>query len=285
MTLSIEPLSQNFASEVVGLDLRNPQDDATKQALYQAFAERSVLVFRDQKLEPPEFLSAVSTFGTPQMQELEQFLVQDCPLVGFISSRDKGASGKTIVRGSNWHTDHSHTETPPRATTLHAVTLPSEGGDTQFANMHLAYDALPDDIREKADLVKCLHIWMSRRCPRPMGTIKDGFDPRVWHPLVRTNPDNGRRALYMNTARIDEFQGIDLDEGFDLIDTLMDFSTQPQFEYRHSWRPGDLVIWDNRAVMHQANGDFGDQYRYLYRIIIEGEPVLDANGRKLGEAA
>ena len=89
----------------------------------------------------------------------------------------------------------------------------------------------------------------------------------------------------MNTARIDEFQGIELNAGFDLLDFLMDHITQPRFEYRHQWREGDMLIWDNRAVMHQANGDYGDQYRYLYRIIIEGEPVLNANGEKLGEAA
>ena len=285
MTLTINPLRSGFASEVVGIDLRKTPDDNTKEALYRTFAERSVLVIRNQKLEPPEFLEAARIFGTPMLQDLEQFRVPECPLVGFISSRDKGASGKVITRGRNWHTDHSHTETPPRATTLHAVTLPIEGGDTQFASMHLAYDGLPDDMRNKVDPINCLHVWMSRRCPRPMPSIEEGFDPRFWHPLVRTNPDTGRRALYMNTARIDEFQGIELNAGFDLLDFLMDHITQPRFEYRHQWREGDMLIWDNRAVMHQANGDYGDQYRYLYRIIIEGEPVLNANGEKLGEAA
>lgn len=285
MSFSINPMRDGFASEVTGLDLREPQDDATKQVLYRAFVERSVLVIRDQKMEPPEFLEAAKIFGAPMLQELEQFRVPECPLVGTISSRDKGTSGKPITRGSNWHTDHSHEAVPPRATTLHAVTLPSQGGDTQFSSMHLVYDALPEELRKKVDQINCLHIWISRRCPRPMPPAEDGFDPRIWHPLVRMNPDTSRKAIYMNTARIDEFEGIDLDEGFHLLDMLMEMAGQPEFEYRHKWQQGDMVVWDNRAVLHQANGDYGDEYRFLYRIIIEGEPVLNAQGEPLGEAA
>ena len=285
MSLNIQHLRDGFASEATGIDLRQSQDDATKEALYKTFAERSVLVIRDQKLDPAEFLDVSRIFGSPMLQSLEQFRVPECPMVGFISSRDKGTSGKKITRGSNWHTDHSHTETPPRATILHAVTLPSQGGDTQFASMHLIYDALSKEQQTLMDQINCLHIWMSRRCPRPMPPAEDGFDPRYWHPLVRTNPDTGRKAIYMNTARIDEFQGVDLEEGFDMLDLLMDMADKPDFEYRHKWEDGDVVIWDNRAILHQANGDYGDEYRYLYRIIIEGEPVLNANGEKLGEAA
>ncbi len=272
MSMSIEPLRDGFASAVTGIDLREPQDDTTKEALYRAFADRSVLVIRDQKLEPPHFLDAARIFGNPLLQELEQFRVPECPLVGFVSSKDKGASGKRIVRGSNWHTDHSHTVTPPRATTLHAVTLPAQGGDTQFSSMHLLYEALPDELRAQADKINCLHIWMSRRCPRPMGTTENGFDPRVWHPLVRKNPDNGRKAIYINTARIDEFEGIGLDDGFDLLDRLMEEASQPQFEYRHAWDEGDMVIWDNRCCIHKANADYDFQeLRLLYRIIIQGD--------------
>ena len=117
MTFTINPLRSGFASEVLGIDLRETLADNTKEALYRTFAERSVLVIRNQKLEPPEFLEAARIFGTPMLQDLEQFRVPECPLVGFISSRDKGACGKVITRGRNWHTDHSHTETPPSATT------------------------------------------------------------------------------------------------------------------------------------------------------------------------
>lgn len=285
MTMSIKPVRNGFASEVTGIDLRCPLDDHTKGALYQAFAERSVLIIRGQELEPAEFLESSRIFGNPMMQSLEQFRIPDCPLVGFISSRDKGANGKAITRGSNWHTDHSHSICPPKATTLHAVTLPSKGGDTQFCSMHLLYDSLPEEIKRQVDDINCLHIWMSRRCPRPMAPAEEGFDPRVWHPLVRTNPDTGRKAIYINTARIDDFHGIKMEDGFDLLDSFMAMADKPEFEYRHKWEEGDMVIWDNRSVLHQANGDYGNEYRHLYRIIIEGEPVLNAQGEQIEVAA
>ena len=285
MTMSIKPLREGFASEVTGLDLRHTQEENVRAALYQAFAERSVLVIRNQNLEPADFLETSRIFGNPMLQSLEQFRIPDCPLVGFISSKDKGSNGKVITRGSNWHTDHSHTVQPPKATILHAITLPNHGGDTQFCSMHLIYDALSEKLKKQADRINCLHIWMSRRCPRPMGAAEEGYDPRVWHPLVRVNPDTNRKAIYINTARIDDFQGIDMEDGFELLDDFMEMADQSEFEYRHKWEDGDVVIWDNRSVLHQANGDYGDEYRYLYRIIIEGEPVLNANGERMEVAA
>mgnify|MGYP003328560562 FL=1 len=126
---------------------------------------------------------------------------------------------------------------------------------------------------------------MSRRCPRPMAPAEEGFDPRVWHPLVRVNPDTNRKEIYINTARIDDFQGVDMEEGFELLDDFMKMADQAEFEYRHKWEDGVIVIWDNSAVLHQANADYGDQYRHLYRIIIEGEPVLNAYGEQMKSAA
>jgi len=273
MALEIVPLTDHFAAEARGVDLREDQDEQTRQALYDAFANNSVLLIRDQELDPDGFLKAAEIFGPIFEQDLKHFCLDENPLVGFVSSEDRNnLDGKRIYRGSNWHTDHSNRIVPPRATTLFGVTIPEKGGDTQFADMKALYDDLPDETKEKIDRVKTLHVWQSSRSPRPMSK-PPGEQPETWQPLVRVNPDSGRRGIYMNTARIETFDGIDDEEGFEIVDHLMSLADSGKYEYRHQWRKGDMVIWDNRSVLHQATTDY-DEARFLYRVMIVGDPVI-----------
>jgi taurine dioxygenase len=159
---------------------------------------------------------------------------------------------------------------------LFAVELPSRGGDTQYVNMHEAYDNLAADTKRKIEGLKAVHVYLSRHSPRPLGHITEeslrNLPPPGIHPLVRTHPENGRKALYLNPVRMESIVGMADAEALALIDDLMRHATQKKYEYRHRWRPGDWVIWDNRSVMHQANADYDmRERRYLWRLMLKGD--------------
>src|SRR5438128_10138529 len=143
MSHSIAPLSPHTGAEVRGLDLRQPLDDAVRRQLNQAFVTHSVLVVRDQQLTPPQLLQAASLFGEPFPQHNSRFALPECPLVHYISNQDFYPDGRRYIPGEGYHTDHSNAACPPKATILHAVSLPDRGGDTQYVDMRLAYDKLP----------------------------------------------------------------------------------------------------------------------------------------------
>ena len=170
---------------------------------------------------------------------------------------------------------------PPKATALHPVSLPSSGGDTQYVNMHNAYDDLPAAMKRRIDGLRAVHVWESKYSPRKMRPLarqsSEALPPPGIHPIVRLHPENGRKALYLNPVRMESIPGMPDDEALALIKELMAHATQKKYEYRHQWRYGDMVIWDNRSVMHQANGDYDmNETRHLYRLMIVGEPVLAA---------
>jgi taurine dioxygenase len=271
--MRIAALTAHTGAEVTGLDLKAEVDEATKRELDKLLAERSIVVFREQRLAPPEFMRAAEIFGELMPQMLERFTLPDFPLVGFVSSEDTDKpGGKRMVRGEQYHTDHSNYPAPPKATLLHAVTIPKTGGDTQFVNVHAAYDDLPQETKRDIDARRALHVYLSSRSPRRKAVLSEEEKkrmPETWHPLAPRHPDSGRKGLYLNTAHMERVEGLEQDEGFALIGRLMAHATQPKYEYRHKWRDGDLVIWDNRSVMHQANGDYSER-RYLYRLMVKG---------------
>jgi taurine dioxygenase len=184
-----------------------------------------------------------------------------------------------MIPGETFHTDHSNHPAPPKATILYPVELPSKGGDTQYANMHLAYDELPEAMKQKIDGLRAVHVYLSKYSPRPLKPLNEeslkALPPPGIHPLVRVHPDNGRKALYMNPVRIESIIGMPDDEALDLVTELMTHATQPKYEYRHQWRHGDMVIWDNRSVLHKANPDYDmNEKRYLYRLMLKGEAPI-----------
>jgi len=274
-SFTITPLTGHTCAEVVGLDFTQPLDAETRATLNQAFAEHHVLVMRDQHFDPEEFKAAAQVFGELQQHDKKEHHVPGHPDVYYVSN-DEIVNGRRIIPGETFHTDHSNHPRPPKATMLYAVELPSKGGDTQYVNMHDAYDDLSGETKARLDGLKAMHVYLSKYSPRPLGSItadslRDVPPPGV-HPIVRTHPDNGRKALYLNPVRMESIVGMEDEDALQLIDELMRHSTQKKYEYRHQWRYGDWVIWDNRSVMHQANPDYDmNERRYLYRLMLKGE--------------
>lgn len=272
----ITPLSSHTGAEVRGVDLTQPIDAGLRDRLNAAFVEHSVLVFRDQRLSPPQLLAAVQLFGDLLPQHNTRFALPECPQIHYISNQDSYPDGKRYIPGEGYHTDHSNAAEPPKATVLHAVQLPDHGGDTQFVNMHRAYADLPETTRVRIEELRAIHVYQSRHSERKLMALSDtaraAVPDAVLHPLVRTHPESGRKSIYLNPIRIEGIVGMEERDALSLLDDLLTHATQPQYEYRHQWRSGDMVMWDNRCLLHKANGDYDmSQVRYLYRIMLKGD--------------
>jgi taurine dioxygenase len=274
-SFTIAPLTDHTGAEVTGLDFTRPIDGETRTELNKAFVEHHVLVMRGQYFAPDDFKAAVQLFGELQAHDKKEHHVPGHPDVSYVSN-DEFVNGRRIIPGETFHTDHSNHPRPPKATTLFAVELPSSGGDTQYVNMHDAYDDLPETTKQKIDGLKAVHAYLSKYSPRPLGHLSEDSRrnlpaPGV-HPLVRTHPENGRKALFLNPVRMESIVGMEDTDALKLIDELMQHATQKKYEYRHKWRHGDWVMWDNRSVMHRANPDYDmNERRYLYRLMLKGE--------------
>ena len=276
MAYTIAPLSPHTGAEVRGLDLRQPLDDSARRQLNDAFVAHSVLVVRDQHLAPAELLRAATQFGEVFPQHNSRFALPECPLVHYISNQDFFPDGRRYIPGEGYHTDHSNDAKPPKATVLHAVELPDHGGDTQYVNMAAAYEALPEATQRRIAGLKAIHVYQSRHSARKLMGLPEAARERVpeavEHPVVRTHPESGRKAIYINPIRIEGIAGMPEPEALSLLDELLAHATQERFQYRHRWRPGDVVMWDNRALLHKANGDYDmAQRRYLYRLMLQGD--------------
>jgi alpha-ketoglutarate-dependent taurine dioxygenase len=275
--VAIAKLSSHTGAEVLGVDLARPLPPEMRERLCQAFVEHSVLVIRDQKLDASQFLAAMQNFGEIFPQHNSRFAVPECPLIHYISNQDKLEDGRVYIPGEGYHTDHSNDAMPPKATALHVVKLPATGGDTQFVNMHEAYDALPEATQRRIDGRVARHVYQSRYSARKLPQLagerrKTIGAASVLHPLMRTHPESGRKAIYINPIRIEEIVGMETGEALGLLDELLAHATEPRFEYRHKWKAGDTVIWDNRCLLHKANGDYPvAQVRYLYRLMLKGD--------------
>jgi len=274
-SFAVTPLTPHTGAEVVGLDFTETIEPETRATLNRAFSEHHVLVMRDQHFTPEQFRLAAQVFGDLQVHDKKEHHVPGHPEVYYVSN-DEIVNGRRIIPGETFHTDHSNHPRPPKATMLFAVELPSSGGDTQYVNMHDAYDDLPQGVKRRIDGLKAVHVYLSKYSPRPLGHISEDsrrdVPPPGIHPLVRTHPENGRKALFLNPVRLESIIGMEDQDALALIDELMQHATQKKYEYRHRWRHGDWVLWDNRSVMHQANPDYDmSERRYLYRLMLKGE--------------
>jgi taurine dioxygenase len=260
--------SHGTGAEVRGLDLTQPVPDEVRTRLNADFARYHVLAIRDQALSSEQFLQAGRVFGDIMPHHRKSGSTEV-----FRIRNEEIAPGQYYIAGETFHTDHSNDPVPPKATSLHTVSLPSRGGDTQFVNMHAAYDALPEATKKRIDGLVAVHVYLSKYSPRQLAKVDDEsrVPPPALHPLVRTHPDNGRKFLYLNPVRMEAIVGMPDGEAQALIAELMAHATQKKFEYRHQWIMGDMVIWDNRSVMHQANADYDmKEVRHLHRIMIKG---------------
>jgi len=274
--VQIAAMTDHTGAEVRGLDLGRPVPEESRRALKAAFVKHHVLAIRGQSLSPPQLLQAVTLLGEVFSQHNSRFALPECPQIHYLSNQDHFPDGRRYIPGEGWHTDHSNDTRPPMATVLHAVTLPSRGGDTQFANMATAYEALPQETRLRIAPLIAIHVYQSSHSARKLMALPEASKERVpnavLHPLVRSHPENGRQSIYINPIRIEGILGLDHKEALPLLGTLLEHATQERFQYRHAWQPGDLVIWDNRCLLHKANGDYDmNERRYLYRVMLQGE--------------
>lgn len=282
ISMQVRAVGNTIGSEIIGLDLTSKLSLDVRKSIYELWVDRGVLVFRDQKLEAAQLVAAAEIFGKVMSQQLSKFSHPDHPAVGVLTNRDlPTVDGKVHVRGENYHTDHSNFAKPPKATMVHIIDLPSRGGDTQFVDVRAAYDDLPADMKGKIAKLKSLHVYESSNSPRKMAALTPeelAEMPSTLQPVVIRHPDSGRPAVYLNTARMEGIEGLGPEEANALIARLFDHSTKAKYEYRHVYKKGDVVIWDNRSVMHQANADVDpSELRRLHRVIVAGDQ-LEAYG-------
>ncbi len=269
-----------LGAEVIGLDLSLPLATSDLARLHRAHLDYHVLVFRDQHITPAQQVDFSRHFGALQIHVLRNFQLPEQPEVLVISNIQQ--DGKPVGLGDAghfWHSDLSYKETPSLGSMLHAQELPAEGGDTLFANQHAAWDALPDDLKREVEGLQAEHWYLARydelrqRNPyRPQLTQAQIDEVRpVSHPVVRTHPETGRRALFVSEHFTTRILGVSEQRSRELLDLLFDYGTRAEHVYRHQWQPHDMVFWDNRSLMHLAAGCPDHLRRKLYRTTIEGD--------------
>lgn len=279
-TFEIRPLDAPLGAEVIGLDLSQPLSDTDFARIHRAHLDYHVVVFRDQQITPAQQIAFSRRFGPLQIHVLHQFQLPGHPEVLVVSNVVE--NGKPIGLGDAghfWHSDLSYKEKPSLGSLLHARELPAEGGDTLFANMHLAWDTLPAALRRAVDGLQAEHTYLARYAelqqrspwrpnlsPEQIAQVKP-----VLQPVVRTHPETGRKAIFVSEHFTTRIVGLPEDESRDLLDQLFAHSVKPAHLYRHQWQPHDLVFWDNRSLLHLAAGCPPEMRRVMYRTTIEGD--------------
>ena len=278
--VTIESFVAPLGAQVLGLDLGRALPDADFQRIHRAHLDHHLLIFRDQRITPQQQIDFSRRFGPLQIHVLRNFQLADHPEVLVISNIiENGQPTGLGDAGHFWHSDLSYKETPSLGSMLHAQELPAEGGDTLFANMHLAWDTLPAALRNAVRGLRAEHSYLAqyealrRRSPfRPALTQAQIAEVTpVVHPVVRTHPETGRQALFVSEHFTTRILGLPDDESRALLDELFAHSVRPEHVYRHRWQPHDLVFWDNRSLMHLAGGTPDHLRRKLYRTTIEGD--------------
>lgn len=276
----IRPLDAALGAEVIGLDLSQPLSPEDFRRIHRAHLDHHVVVFRDQRITPAQQIEFSRRFGPLQIHVLNQFQLANHPEILIVSNVLK--DGKPIGLGDAghfWHSDLSYKETPSLGSLLHAIELPAEGGDTLFANMHAAYDGLSAELKRKLEGLTAEHTYLARyaelqkRSPwRPNLTPEQISQVKpVVHPVVRTHPETGRKALFVSEHFTTRIVGLSEHESRALLDELFAHSVKPEYVYRHQWREHDLVFWDNRSLQHLAAGTPDHLRRVMYRTTIEGD--------------
>src|SRR2546428_5740041 len=289
MAISVTPLTKHFAARVDGVDVARPVDDATWAEIRAAFEEHSVLVVRGTRLDDDTQVAFSGRFGALEVTRSIN------PAAGTPFARQSNLDIKTgavippddrrmVYQLANmlWHSDSSFKPVPSLCSLLSARIIPPEGGATEFASTRSAYPSLPEALKRRVENVVAVHDFgWSRDQVRPgfFTAEERAVYPPVRHPIVRANPVNGRKSLFLG-AHASHVEGLPLDEGRALLKQLLEHVTQPQFRYRHEWMEGDLVIWDNRCVLHRATPyDSARHQRLLQRTTISGDPAEPAATR------
>ena len=276
----VVPCQGPLGARIEGLDRSRANEPETAALLNRALAEHLLVVVPGGRMAPPQTLSFARAFGTPRTQLLRYKRSGDVPEVSVMVSTlmADGTTDKTAIRAEDWHTDDSYFAVPAKATLLHGIEIPSCGGSTWFCNMHSVYEALPAKLRQRIDGMRAIHGYdtpRARNRPSARTPQEIAETPDVEHPLVRTHPETGRKALYLNPNRLDRIVGLERAESDALLDELADEARKPRHHFGHVWKTGDIVIWDNRATMHRVMIDYPEgEPRIMQRVLIEGEKPI-----------
>jgi taurine dioxygenase len=271
--LEIRPLSGTTGAEIAGVDLSQSISDATNASIRDVLGQYGVVVFRDQVLTPAQHIAAARRIGEININRFFT-AIDGYPEIALVAKEPD----QTMNIGGGWHTDHSYDEHPALGSMLYAREVPETGGDTMFASMYAAYDALSDGLKKTLSGLRAVHS--SRHV---FGTVRPEMKGRVGnaelatqdavHPVVITHPDSGKKALYVNPGFTLRFDGWTAEESMPLLSFLYQHAARPEFTCRLKWRDGTLALWDNRSTWHYALNDYQGQRRLMHRITIEGGPL------------
>ncbi|HSV83267.1 MAG TPA: TauD/TfdA family dioxygenase [Ramlibacter sp.] len=268
--IKVKPLGYACGAEITGVDLRKPLDGEAFKVIKQASLDHLVICIRGQELTREHMLEYGGRFGVVDDNSSVKHRDPVNPYVTMISSKPyEGKPWDNFKNGEHWHTDRSFKVGPTSYTILHAKELPDVGGNTLFANQYLAYDTLSPKLREFVDGLTSVHLQQRKAA---MLMVKQF--PAVVHPLARPHPETGRKALYIG-EHVRSFLDMTEEESQPLLAYLMNHATRAEFCYRHVWRVGDVVMFDNRSLMHMAVKDYdmrpGAQPRHLWKASVQGE--------------
>ena len=274
--IEIRPISKGFGAEVLGVDVETLTDEEFRR-IERAWFEYGVLVFRDLEMSPEQHVRLTQRFGPLHIMTPLEYNLPGHPEVLVLTNVQEGGKPKGIRRaGLGWHSDGEDKQIPNAGSFLYAIKIPAEGGDTLFVDMRAAYQALPAETRARIAGKR------ARFSRIDMHEIHYPFEPKlteeqkrarpdVYHPIVRTHPRTGGKSLFVGRWARD-IEGMDAQEGFELVQALFKFAVEPQFVYRHKWRIHDAVLWDNRCTMHCATEFDEERYdRLMYRTTLEGD--------------
>ena len=285
MSFTVNPLSPVLGAEITGLDIAQPMGENLAKDIRQSWLDAGgLLVIRDQTLTTEQHIQFSRHFGplfgapgeTPLQETVSRYLHPDHPEIYRVSNRvENGKPKGRAGAGTYWHSDVSFKQRPASASIMHAIEIPDIGGDTLFCNMTAAYEALSGAMKEMLAPLHAHHDFAqtaATQFAKPVVIEEDlKGDNRAIHPVVRTHGDTGRKSLYVNPGMTTGLDNFDDEESAVLLGFLFDHATQPEFTFRHHYRQGDVVMWDNRSLMHYAINDYGDQPRYMERTTSVGE--------------
>jgi taurine dioxygenase len=277
MSLEIIPTGAALGAEIRGVDLSRALDDVTFIEIERAYNEHGVIFFRGQQIVPPQQVAFTRRFGEIEFNIFgERWSVPGSPEIVVVSNVTEGGQPIGVRRaGENWHSDMCYAARPPRGTMLYALEIPDlfglSLGDTEFASAAAAWDALPEPLRRRIDGLRAVFDFSERKRAFPPTRSEIDRYPPVTHPIVRTHPYTGRKCLYVMRDDCTGIEGMEAQEAEALIAALADHIVKPAFVYRHQWRPGDLLLWDNCTVQHRAIQDYDlPQRRLMHRTTMGG---------------
>ena len=276
---TVTPVQGRFVAEISGVDLSEQIEEAVFSRIHRAFLEHSVLVFRGQKLGNEEHIAFSRRFGELEIHTARHWLLPEHPEILVLSNRGEKGTKPIVNGGAYWHSDITYKAKPPLGSLLYALEVPPEGGDTLYADMYAAYESLDAETKALIEGLQAVHRYGDRyrmmaredKDRPPLTAEQLAQVPDVVHPVVRTHPETGRKALFVNEGFTVGIAGLAQDEGRTLLEALFRHSVRPEHVYRHHWRAGDLVMWDNRCTMHRATDYDLRHARAMHRTTIQGD--------------